>query len=92
LPNFKVIVIRTAAYKKRVSSNADNLNPSGKFLENFLLYLVTLNPIKKLKILTPSKLYLRPYIFCSKLQMYVFTGSGLSVLAGKLPTITNDAF
>jgi hypothetical protein len=26
-----------------------NANPSGKFLENFIFYLVTLNPMKKIK-------------------------------------------
>jgi hypothetical protein len=30
-----------------------NANPSWKFLENFLFYLVTLNPIKKLIIHIP---------------------------------------
>jgi hypothetical protein len=68
LPSFEVIGIRTTAYKKRVSSNTDNF--SDIFLENFLFYLATLNPIKKLKILTRLKLYLRPYIFYSNARFY----------------------
>ena len=40
------------------------------------------------KTLTPRSFILDP-IF--SVQMYVFTGSRLSVLAGKLPTITNYA-
>jgi hypothetical protein len=72
------LVIENLLVCNRLKTKQYNANPSGKFLENFLFYFVTLNPIKKLKILTPSKLYLRPIL---SVRMCVFTGSS-----------NNDAF
>ena len=66
LPCFKVIVIQKTAYKKRESANADNFTirlkckSQRQIFENFLFYLLTLNPIKKFKILTQSNFNLRP--------------------------------
>jgi hypothetical protein len=48
-----------------------------------------LNPIKKFNILIPQSFIKDPNF---SVQMYVFTGSGLSLLAGILPTVTNNAF